>query len=385
MTSPSRGFSLLQGKAARAAEPVVERIPARPTNTVGAASGRTLEDFTQSLPCVIYECNPSMEVTFLSGNALDLFGLDPKQILGKRMVWEEKIAPQDLELFRQKVEELKKLKSASLLHRLMDQKGMPVWVSHSLRLVTFEEGELIRGCLVELGNNLQVQELWQSAVDRFVHKIGNHFQILVLVINSLNRVLPTSRETQVLQNTVDSLMQLARVFSEYNQAPTSWTRVDVSQVLRSVLMRWQPLFIEKGVAFEEEIDCSIEKVLLFGDAFLLELAVSHILQNALEATEKGQGASLYAKAILAEHTPPVVKVGVRDSGSGIEPKSLAQALTPFFTTKEGHAGLGLSIASRFVEMHSGQLRLTSKNGKGTEVEIEIPVASAGVTQIAPPD
>jgi signal transduction histidine kinase len=326
-----------------------------------------------------------MEMSFISANVIDLMGADPSEIVGRRAIWDERIAPQDLELFRQKIEELKKLGSVSFMHRLIDRNGMPVWVSHSLRSVTAEQEGLFRGCIVELGNNLHVQELWQSAVDRFIHKIGNHFQILVLVINSLNKVLPTSRETHVLQNTVDGLMELARVFAEYNQVPTSWTRVDITQILRSVLMRWQPFFIEKGVTLEENIDASVETVALFGDPFLLELAVSHIVQNAMEATDKGRKATLYAKPVLVGRACPVVKVGVRDSGAGIEAKNLGQVLTPFFTTKEGHAGLGLSVASRFVEMHSGHIRLSSEDGKGTEVEIEIPVSSVGMTGITPPD
>ncbi|MGH7828557.1 MAG: sensor histidine kinase, partial [Candidatus Binatia bacterium] len=126
-------------------------------------------------------------------------------------------------------------------------------------------------------------------------------------------------------------------------------------------------------------------VLLFGDPFLLELAIGHVVQNALEATEKGHEVSFHAQAVLVERTPPVLQVTVRDSGSGIQPKNLAQVLTPFFTTKEGHAGLGLSITSRFVEMHSGHLRLKSEEDKGTEIEIEIPIALSGLTGMTPAD
>ena len=375
MAGFSRGFSLLQGQAARVAGPAVERILPRPKTVVAEATERLVEDFTQSLPCVIYECNLSMELTFLSGNILELVGFEPRELLGTRTLWEERVAPQDQDLLRQRLEDLKKLRSVSLLHRLVDRKGMLVWVSHGLRYVTSAEGELIRGCLLGVGNDLEIQELWQSAVDRFVHKIGNHFQILNFVISSLNKALPPSRETEVLHNTVESLIELTRLFAAYSQVPSCWKRIDISQLLRSVLIRWQPPFMEKGVALEEETDSSIEKVLLLGDPFLLELALSHILQNALEATEKGGRVNLYAKADLTPGAVAIAKVGVRDSGSGIEEETLGQVLTPFFTTKEGHGGLGLSMAYRFVEMHSGRLHLKSVAGKGTEVEIELPAVA----------
>jgi len=63
---------------------------------------------------------------------------------------------------------------------------------------------------------------------------------------------------------------------------------------------------------------------------------------------------------------------VIDSGCGIPENSLENVLTPFFTLKKDHEGLGLSMAARFIELHGGMLRITSTEGKGTKVEITLP-------------
>ena len=48
------------------------------------------------------------------------------------------------------------------------------------------------------------------------------------------------------------------------------------------------------------------------------------------------------------------------------------ALDPFFTTKPGHSGLGLTLASRVVTGHGGRLRLQSAEHAGTIVMLELP-------------
>jgi signal transduction histidine kinase len=63
---------------------------------------------------------------------------------------------------------------------------------------------------------------------------------------------------------------------------------------------------------------------------------------------------------------------VIDSGCGIEENALTNVLVPFFTSKKNHEGLGLSMASRFIEIHGGILRIMSAKGKGTEVAIVLP-------------
>ena len=64
----------------------------------------------------------------------------------------------------------------------------------------------------------------------------------------------------------------------------------------------------------------------------------------------------------------------QDSGTGIEQEHLAHIFDPFYTTRpvgEG-VGLGLSIAHSIIEAHGGSIKLMSKVGKGTKVQIALP-------------
>ncbi|HEV8343032.1 MAG TPA: ATP-binding protein [Candidatus Binatia bacterium] len=339
------------------------------------AEGETLGNFLDNLPCVIYECNRSLELKFISSNISKLIGFEAKELIGKRSLWDERIVVKDLSLVREKLDELKNLESVSLIHRLLDRRGLPVWVYHSLQAASGTE-ELFRGCLLRMDGEAADQGLSRSSVDLFLHKIGNHFQLLRLVINSLKKVLPESRETEVLNQTIDSAIELARSFSDYNQAPASWSAaLDMTDILEAAAVRSQPDFLQKGVSFDPEIESSLHSVCVSGDPFLLELAISHVLQNALDSTSKGGKVTLSARAHSESGVIPVVKIRVLDSGCGIEAKNLDRILSPFFTTKDGRYGLGLSTADRFVTMHSGLMQVRSIVNEGTEVTIVLPAAS----------
>jgi len=60
-----------------------------------------------------------------------------------------------------------------------------------------------------------------------------------------------------------------------------------------------------------------------------------------------------------------VMLEVRDTGQGMEPEVIERAVEPFFSTKSGHIGVGLSIANGIWRRHRGTLSLKSHPGKGT--------------------
>lgn len=95
-----------------------------------------------------------------------------------------------------------------------------------------------------------------------------------------------------------------------------------------------------------------------------------VVDNAIDAC-KPKGTISVKYAVV----PGLVKVFVRDSGSGIKAEHLPLVFTPFFTTKppgEG-TGLGLSVAQALMEVQNGWLNIDSAEGKGTTVTLNFPI------------
>src|SRR5262245_6795165 len=332
----------------------------------------------ESLPCVLYECNAAFVFTYVSENISELFGLESNELVGNPLLSDQRIPAEDLVLLSNRLGELEHLnKRTSLMHRMLTRRGLPFWVAHSLWKASLNDIFVVRGCLVPMDYNGRLHSSEQAVISRFVHKMGNHFQLLNLVVNSLKRTVPESRETLMLQETVEKAIELTRGFSDYNQAPTCLSRVELMDLLQATAMGRRSSFEKKGIIFDSQIHASVNGAAIQADPYLLELAIGHVLQNALEATEAGGHVTLQARVKCSGDGASAASISVRDSGCGIDENALTNVVVPFFTSKKIQDGMGLSMASRFIEIHGSMLRIASAQGKGTEVEIVLPMEAEG--------
>ncbi|MGZ9100053.1 MAG: ATP-binding protein, partial [Brevundimonas sp.] len=106
------------------------------------------------------------------------------------------------------------------------------------------------------------------------------------------------------------------------------------------------------------------------DPVAFEGAVSGLTRNAVDAVD-GQGSVAVRLEVMLEGG---VRLSVRDSGPGMDRDLAARAVEPFFTTREGAAGLGLSQAYAFSRQSGGVLSIDSAPGEGAEVSITLPNA-----------
>ncbi len=106
------------------------------------------------------------------------------------------------------------------------------------------------------------------------------------------------------------------------------------------------------------------------DPVAFEGAVRSLTQNAVDAVA-GRGSVAVRLETLLEGG---VRLSVRDSGPGMDRDLAARAVEPFFTTREGAAGLGLSQAYAFARQSGGVLSIDSIPGDGAEVSITLPHA-----------
>ena len=121
------------------------------------------------------------------------------------------------------------------------------------------------------------------------------------------------------------------------------------------------------------------------DAAGLESALLNLCVNASHAMAAGGTIMLTAQAwtldeveaaSLGVATGRYNVVSVADTGVGMSPEVLAQAVEPFFTTRRGRGGTGLGLAGvrDFAEAAGGRFVLTSRDGRGTTARLYLPCA-----------
>lgn len=111
------------------------------------------------------------------------------------------------------------------------------------------------------------------------------------------------------------------------------------------------------------------------DPALLEQSILNLCLNASAAMPDGGTVRIEARGEV-----DTVTIAVIDAGVGMSPEVLDQAMEPYFTTrsKTGGSGLGLAMVYGFVRQSGGEVRITSRLGEGTRVELRfLPSKSDG--------
>ena len=115
-----------------------------------------------------------------------------------------------------------------------------------------------------------------------------------------------------------------------------------------------------------------------GDLGLTERVLDNLLDNALAHTSSGGFITINLRSIDEE-----LDVAIQDSGLGIEDADLPHVFEPFFradtnATDNHHAGLGLAIAKRMMELQQGSIMASSEIGKGACFSFRLRLASLPV-------
>jgi nitrogen fixation/metabolism regulation signal transduction histidine kinase len=106
-----------------------------------------------------------------------------------------------------------------------------------------------------------------------------------------------------------------------------------------------------------------ENLELLADPDLLEQVLINLLINAADAVRGRENGQVELAAYLDERGRPVVQV--RDNGVGIPEENLDKIFIPFFSTKEGGSGIGLSLSRQVMQLHNGTISVSSRPGSGS--------------------
>jgi signal transduction histidine kinase len=106
-----------------------------------------------------------------------------------------------------------------------------------------------------------------------------------------------------------------------------------------------------------------EDLRLFADPALIEQVLINLLLNAAQAVAGQED----ARISIAAHQDGQARIliQVKDNGPGIPPENIDKIFIPFFSTKEGGAGIGLSFSRQVMHLHRGSISVHSRPGEET--------------------
>jgi two-component system sensor kinase FixL len=112
-----------------------------------------------------------------------------------------------------------------------------------------------------------------------------------------------------------------------------------------------------------------------GDRVQLQQVVLNLMLNAFDALEFGSAPSPEVTVEARLDGKNMIRVAVRDNGSGIADDKIDKLFVPFYTSKREGLGLGLSISRSIVEMHGGTIWVENNSDAGATFCFTLPVAT----------
>ena len=182
-----------------------------------------------------------------------------------------------------------------------------------------------------------------------------------------NMLLRSSERIRELLNLIDNILDISRIDArELKMEETS-----LLKVVKSIRGTIQPLAKEKGVQLKVEVPKELP--LIAGTPNRLQQVFTNLLGNAIKFTPAG-GAVTLKVAEKEDH----ILAEVVDTGTGIPTEELPRIFDDFYRgirVNSAGAGLGLSIAKKIVEAHSGKIWVESpcpESGTGSKFSFTLP-------------
>ena len=115
---------------------------------------------------------------------------------------------------------------------------------------------------------------------------------------------------------------------------------------------------------------------IFASRTEIRLMLAQILENSIHAVEGLDDRQGTIKIDTASHGENV-QITIIDNGAGIAPDNRAKIFKPFYTSRDGAMGLGLTLTGHLVKKYEGSIKINSLPGQGTVTRITLPTGTPG--------
>jgi PAS domain S-box-containing protein len=165
---------------------------------------------------------------------------------------------------------------------------------------------------------------------------------------------------------------LTRLRALYSKKDPLLEPVDMNEATREVIALSLSELQRSRVILQPELTDDLP--LVTGDRVQLQQVILNLVLNASDAMS-GVDDRPRQLVIRTEQEGDRVRLTVRDVGVGIDPQRVGKLFEPFYTTKSGGMGIGLSVSRSIIESHHGRLWATMNDGPGAAFSFSIPRAS----------
>jgi PAS domain S-box-containing protein len=164
---------------------------------------------------------------------------------------------------------------------------------------------------------------------------------------------------------------IARIREQIKKAPPRKERFDLNAAIKEAIVLARSVITRNGVSIQTRLADGL--LLVQGDRVQVQQVVLNLILNGVEAMDSIE-AGARELSIRTELYETGILVAVGDSGPGIDPEHLERVFEPFYTTKSGGTGMGLSICRSIIDAHGGGLWAEANRSGGAVFQFTLPNA-----------
>jgi signal transduction histidine kinase len=255
------------------------------------------------------------------------------------------------------------------------------------RIAVHADTEEYRELVGVLNRMLERLERGFEAQRRLTADVGHELRTpLTAMRGEIEVALRTPRSPDDYRRVLHSLLEEIEHLSDFTDDVLFVTRAesrlmraerqpaDVNALVRDAVERWRPRFDQAGVRLSLALGERLPAASL--DARMMHRLLDHLLENAV-AHSPADG----TVEVATGGDSGRIHLAVTDAGKGIPAAAAGQVFEPFFRldparTRDGGAGLGLSVVAAVARLHDGSARVTSVEPTGSRFEVDLAAQAA---------
>ncbi|HEY0545050.1 MAG TPA: response regulator [Pyrinomonadaceae bacterium] len=280
-------------------------------------------------------------------------------------------------------------KSGPWRHRTKD--GALILIEVSTHTLDFDGHQAALALLTDITARKAAEEELRQMQERLVHneKIAALGRVAAQVAHEVKNPLAGLRlyslhlknkvagkladnEMDIINKIADGIGRLTetteQILSFARPINMNLTRVNLNTVVSDTAQLLEPQSASNSIALKLELAEPAPTGML--DEASIHAALMNLMLNAIQAMQGG--GTLTVKTGMRDDA---LLIDITDTGKGMSEEQVRNVFEPFYTTKAQGLGLGMPYAKKIIEQHQGAIRVESREGAGTSIEIELPAGS----------